>query len=139
VDQFYISKQVGGPASWCKVCHNADEKKRRDNDPGYRERNRKRIAAARAADPEKRLRQTLIERCRNKYGITIEQYDELLATQEGHCALCESNSRLHIDHDHLSGRVRGILCWKCNTALGKLGDTAEAIERVAAYLGNNGA
>jgi hypothetical protein len=49
-----------------------------------------------------------------------ELYDRLLAEQDGHCALCETTPktrRLHIDHDHATGRVRGLLCFRCNNAL----------------------
>lgn len=51
------------------------------------------------------------------YGITIEQYDELLALQGGRCAICRQRAvskRLAVDHDHASGAVRGLLCSRCN-------------------------
>jgi hypothetical protein len=49
-----------------------------------------------------------------------KRYDEMLAAQEGHCALCPAvakTRRLHIDHDHKTMRVRGLLCFRCNAAL----------------------
>lgn len=54
-----------------------------------------------------------------KYGITPEQYDELLAKQEGKCAICDKEAeefevRLAVDHDHKSGEIRGLLCRYCN-------------------------
>ena len=52
-----------------------------------------------------------------------------------HCALCKSHTRrLQVDHDHHTGRIRGILCMKCNTALGTFGDSLDGIEQVARYL-----
>ncbi len=74
------------------------------------------------------------------YGLTVEQRDALLASQDGACALCGRPLRefkpreANIDHCHETGRVRGILCGGCNTALGRLGDTPEAIAKVLAYV-----
>lgn len=71
-----------------------------------------------------------------KYGLTPVDYAALLAAQGGVCALCGSTQgrRLVVDHCHETGRVRGLLCTACNGALGKLGDTPEALLRVVAYL-----
>jgi hypothetical protein len=74
-----------------------------------------------------------------KFGLTVEQYDEMLAKQGGGCALCgkteaENGRRLPVDHCHATGRNRGILCHECNAGLGKLGDTPEALERALAYV-----
>ena len=69
------------------------------------------------------------------YNITPEQFDILSASQGDTCALCERYTDvLHIDHDHLTGEIRGLLCLRCNTALGVLGDSVEALERVIKYL-----
>lgn len=75
---------------------------------------------------------------RAKYGVTDEQFNELLTQQQGKCAICQKT--LHdtydrcLDHCHRTGAVRGILCRKCNTALGQLGDSIESVERALAYL-----
>src|SRR5262249_29852326 len=68
---------------------------------------------------------------RTLYGITPEKYDELLASQAGLCAICGGPGRttqrsqrfpLQVDHDHETGRIRGLLCHRCNTILGNAGD-----------------
>lgn len=71
-----------------------------------------------------------------RYGITIDDYDALHAMQDGKCAICERSSRrrLHVDHDHVTGLVRGLLCNSCNLALGQLGDDHERVRRAADYL-----
>jgi predicted HNH restriction endonuclease len=54
------------------------------------------------------------------YGMTTEEYDTMLNAQGGRCAICGESPlrrRLHVDHDHETGRVRGLLCSRCNTAL----------------------
>jgi hypothetical protein len=78
-------------------------------------------------------------RFKNLYGITLEEYEALLAKQGGHCALCSARAEtngwmLTVDHDHQTKRVRGVLCRKHNAALGALGDTAEALRLALAYL-----
>lgn len=77
-----------------------------------------------------------------KYGITADDYETMLIGQGGGCAFCakrpEDQNRystyLHVDHDHETGRVRGLLCGSCNLALGRLGDSPDAIRRVLTYL-----
>ena len=80
------------------------------------------------------------EQLLKKYGITVEQYDALLAAQGGHCALCPATEpgagrkRWNIDHDHVTGKVRGLLCHFCNLLLGHAHDDPELLERAAVYL-----
>lgn len=58
------------------------------------------------------------QKLRIKYGITPEQYDLLFAEQQGLCAICQqSGMPLHVDHDHENGKVRGLLCLRCNGSL----------------------
>jgi len=81
-------------------------------------------------------------RCMTLYGITLEEAEKLLESQGNTCALCKKevqflpgfSNAAHIDHCHSSGKVRGILCGNCNTALGKLGDSVETIKNVLKYL-----
>ena len=73
---------------------------------------------------------------KNTYGITPEDYDEM--AKDG-CNLCgkkrESNGRnLAVDHDHETGKLRGILCVMCNVGLGNLGDNVEGLTRALEYL-----
>lgn len=73
-----------------------------------------------------------------RYGITTDHYAALVAIQDGKCAICQTipNGRpLEIDHDHGTGRIRGLLCFRCNLALGFLGDNPHLLPNVAAYLG----
>ena len=64
---------------------------------------------------------------KHRYGITIVQYDEILKEQDGKCAVCSATEAikdtgymLHVDHNHITGKVRGLLCTTCNKALGFL-------------------
>ena len=67
--------------------------------------------------------------------ITLDQFEELTAAQDGHCALCgRVPKQLHVDHDHGTGRVRALLCSTCNTGLGKFGDDPARLRAAADYL-----
>jgi hypothetical protein len=72
------------------------------------------------------------------YGLTLEAFNALLAGQGGKCAVCETSEwRGHgpvLDHDHVSGKVRGILCTNCNTAIGLMKDDPKRIAKLFAYL-----
>lgn len=71
------------------------------------------------------------------YNLTIEQYDILLEAQNGRCAICrslpEKDRRLAVDHNHETGRVRGLLCSKCNRGLGLFQDDARLLEEARRY------
>lgn len=77
-------------------------------------------------------------RLKRKYGITIEQYDDLYAEQGGTCAICcappDGEERLAVDHCHDTGAVRGLVHRTCNTAIGLLRDDPELLTRAAEYL-----
>lgn len=71
---------------------------------------------------------------RERYNLTVEQYQELYDAQGGMCALCRKAKKLGVDPDHETGRVRGLLCNGCNAALGNLGDTPEGLQGALDYL-----
>ncbi|MDG4820339.1 endonuclease domain-containing protein [Asanoa sp. WMMD1127] len=70
------------------------------------------------------------------YGLTVDAVLDLLGEQQGCCAICNRrfDDDYHVDHDHDDGRVRGLLCTRCNTGLGLLGDSADRLLAAAAYL-----
>lgn len=90
--------------------------------------------AYRAANPD-RLREGHLRR---KFGITIEDYAAMLEAQGGGCAICgrpePEGGSLHVDHDHVTGRVRGLLCFRCNGALGNLDEDVDRLADAMAYL-----
>jgi recombination endonuclease VII len=71
------------------------------------------------------------------YGISVVEYDALLAKQGGVCAICRKHSkrRLCVDHCHLTGTVRGLLCDRCNLGLGYLKEDQASLVAALAYLG----
>lgn len=120
------------PVCYCITCYNrrcrAYAREKYATDPGFRER-------VRVTTRRKVLRL--------KYGLTEEGYESLLADQHGGCAICGATEsahthgrpcRLAVDHDHTTGKVRGLLCSRCNQAIGKFGDDPEMLRAAAAYL-----
>jgi NMD protein affecting ribosome stability and mRNA decay len=71
---------------------------------------------------------------KRNYGLTETERDEMVASQMGLCVICLKAPAVHVDHCHKTGRVRGVLCFNCNSAIGKLGDDPDAVRRAAAYL-----
>jgi hypothetical protein len=72
-----------------------------------------------------------------RFGITLEEYDELLDKQHGLCAICKGTckrGRLGVDHDHRTGKVRGLLCRKCNILLGLMDDDPQLMKNMEEYL-----
>jgi predicted nucleic acid-binding Zn ribbon protein len=93
----------------------------------------------RSGHPAVRRDQTDYNR-RYLYGITAEQFAAMLEEQNNLCAICRSpewpgkGSRPHVDHDHATGKVRGLLCGKCNVALGNMHDDPVRLRAAAAYV-----
>ena len=82
---------------------------------------------------------------RRKYGISQEQYRAIWEKQDHCCLICgnqinqmgsggDHKTLAHVDHDHQTGRIRGLLCGKCNMALGLLMDKIELLQKCIAYL-----
>ncbi|MFG2719356.1 endonuclease VII domain-containing protein [Streptomyces sp. NPDC048416] len=74
---------------------------------------------------------------KRQYGITEDDRDRMIAVQKGLCVICLSAPAVHVDHCHKTGRVRGVLCFNCNSAIGKLGENPSTVRRAAAYLEGN--
>ena len=72
-----------------------------------------------------------------KYGITLEKYEAMEKKQNGVCAICmekEPNKKLAVDHCHITGKVRGLLCSNCNNGLGKFKDSKTLLIKAINYL-----
>jgi hypothetical protein len=148
-DDFYRNN-VGadGLRPECKACtaakraawyaENASAEKARVKE--WQQANRERVNAGnrdRRRSPEARRAQR-DSHLRRKYGIGADDYDELLRSQNGVCAIClrepNPNISLHVDHDHETGEIRGLLCFCCNNALGDFEDDYERLAAAVRYL-----
>jgi hypothetical protein len=76
----------------------------------------------------------------NRYGVTQEQFEAMLADQEGRCAICRADAPRGygrgwcVDHDHATGQIRGVLCGNCNSGLGMFNDDPTVIAAAVLYL-----
>jgi hypothetical protein len=100
-----------GRGTYCKPCHNRRGRESRDRKGGSREYH-----------------------LRRRYGIGVAEYEALVAEQGGVCAVCRTRTPEHVDHDHLTGAVRGVLCSGCNQGLGNFRDSAAALRQAIDYL-----
>jgi hypothetical protein len=109
----------------------------------YTDEHRAASAAWALANPERKARNTRRSTLLIKYGLTVEQHEQMWADQRGVCALCEQPPKadsagaaavLHVDHDHVTGRVRTLLCKDCNNGLGDFFDDPELLRRAADYI-----
>lgn len=71
---------------------------------------------------------------RNRHGITYEEYLKMVEFQDNACAICRKEARLDLDHDHITGKLRLLLCRRCNLMLRDCDDSIEILERAVAYL-----
>lgn len=133
---------------YCKDCHRAKRRARYWKDPAaetsarlaYRQAHpeKDRAAARRYIQrhwAERWKRYHADKQLQRLYGITVEDFESLVEGQQGRCALCGSEKKLCIDHSHITGKIRGLLCIRCNGALGQLvGDDTANLIRIGEYL-----
>lgn len=81
------------------------------------------------------------EKFKARYGITPEQYDQMVKEREGKCDICRrvptgggAVGTLNVDHDHDTNKIRGLLCWQCNIAIGYLQNDTERLANAIVYL-----
>jgi Recombination endonuclease VII len=72
------------------------------------------------------------------YGLELGAYDQMVAHQDGRCAICQQKDKLGVDHDHATGKVRELLCNKCNIALAHIRDDVRIARALANYLVKHG-
>lgn len=131
-----------GRATYCSECQRAASRQwTKDNAERVRARN----AAARAAAAPGKGKRDHRQWWLKLYGLTPADYAALLAAQDGVCAICLKPERvidartgeprrLSVDHDHATGKVRGLLCARCNRTLGQMDEDMDSLIRAAGYL-----
>jgi hypothetical protein len=120
-DCFYKDKYTKtGYAAICKICKDKKRKEYCEKNPNWAK--------------DCRLKST--------YGINLEQYNIMFITQQGRCGICsihqsEFKKSLEVDHCHITNKIRGLICHKCNKAIGLLGDSYESVNAALQYLKNS--
>jgi hypothetical protein len=118
ITEFYMrDKKTGRRHSACKECDKA------------------RVKARHQANPERTRNNDL----KRNYGITLQEHQEMYNNQNGRCAICKKEGdgkwkKLCVDHDHETGKVRQLLCRRCNMVLGQVYDNISLLEEHIKYL-----
>ncbi len=135
-DFFYrCSRMYDGLQSYCKRCQTVDAKK-------WYSKPLSKLRCKHVRDEYKKteagklsIRKSSLKRDHN---MTLEQYDDLLKSQDGTCKICGGvnldGRRLSVDHNHCTGKVRGLLCCKCNSFIGFATDNVEILYKAIQYL-----
>lgn len=150
--EFYVAEGCAdGRRGECRSCFQAKAKARRDADPELREQARQRTAQwiednrerydaykagyRKTANYARALRKAHLKA---KYGITPDDYERMLEQQGGGCAICgdppPDGGSLHVDHDHATGHVRSLLCFRCNAGLGQFRHDPGLLVQAAEYV-----
>ena len=120
--------------------HNAKRRAKYAMDASHREQKKAEAKAWTKNNPEKKKNQRL----QAQFGIELSDYQDMLAIQNGACAICGHSDMSNpnyfplVDHCHKTGRIRGLLCMNCNQALGKFKDDTHRLFSAIAYLTRNG-
>jgi hypothetical protein len=117
--EFYADKSRSGKIGLraiCKSCTNANNLQWARNNPGPRENHR----------------------LKSLFGITLQDYDKIYKLQKGVCKICKQSEKakwrkLAVDHCHATGVIRGLLCFRCNTVLGKVEESPKIIKELLKY------
>lgn len=109
--------------SWCKFCIRQKEREeqgaRSEYSKKYREKNRE------------LLRDKFMKK---RYGCSLSMFLQLEKSQNGRCAICKKTKKLQLDHNHKTGKIRGLLCSNCNCALGLVSENFRILQRMGGYL-----
>lgn len=129
-----------GLCSYCKHCNKLKirEWKKRNPDK-YKKIYNKAWIKYRETNKEGYERRKIYNICR-RYGISVEEYNRLQELQSYKCLICEregNNRILSVDHDHTTGKVRGLLCNNCNIALGIFKEDIPIMKKAIKYLESN--
>jgi hypothetical protein len=144
LDSYYAYKNTKKIYSACKQCCGGCNRAWREANPDrVREHNQRRGTQW---TPEARAKYAITEREKHDsylwrhYGITLKQYEKMLADQGGVCAICkqecnrQNSKRLCVDHDHGTGVVRGLLCFQCNVGIGKFKESLDILRKAVRYM-----
>lgn len=132
-EEFYAAKTASGLSTYCKVCTCE-----RQRDYGQRKAEEIRESRKAARQTPEGQRKSRDRDLRRHYGIDLTTLERMISAQGGRCAICDdvfvSNKHTHVDHCHVTGVIRGILCSLCNLMLGHARDDPKRLLAAVQYL-----
>lgn len=115
----------------CKLCTAARSREVYAANPASRQRS---VAKRREADPVAYRISRQKEHLKQKYGLTLEMIARMKAEQAGACAICRREVKLIVDHNHTTGKVRSLLCQRCNVGIGYFEESPILLQRALDYV-----
>ena len=93
----------------------------------------------RKANPDKHRDHVKKTTLKRRYGLSLEQFNQMIIAQDGLCAICSNDiaDYPYVDHNHVTGNVRKLLCMNCNSGLGQFKDSPELLQKAVDYLLTN--
>lgn len=144
------ARYSGGVRGICKACIREydreryrrpeveAERKRRISSPKVKAQRDEALRRWAERNPEKVRAKARKLQLKKKYGLSLEDYRRMVAARGGLCDCCGKEPRgkrgLFVDHDHVTEKVRGLLCYHCNSGIGRLGDDLGGVRLAEAYL-----
>jgi hypothetical protein len=128
------SQKSSGLRTDCRDCRNTYRRE-------YRKQHREKFLAYENSDESKQ--RTFVQKLKREYGITLDIYNEMVKSQNNLCKICEkpenhkNKIRLSVDHCHKTGKVRSLLCHKCNIVLGLINEDEFILGKIQNYLKEN--
>jgi hypothetical protein len=138
IEEFPLHKNYkGGRSTWCIACHNDQGRRWSKENP---EKRNEKDKARNKRNPDKKRNSKL----KQLYGITLIEFTDMSIKQNDKCLICgkhkldNKNSKLFVDHCHKTGKIRGLICDRCNKCLGLMEDDIELLQGAIEYLKKNG-
>lgn len=145
LDSQHFTKDKHDPTGFtyrCKHCRNETSRE-------WNEKNKEKVKESNLKNREKRKQfysspEGIISsrkaHLKKTYGITLDEFNQMLKKQKGKCAICggtetrDKHKVMAVDHDHKTGKIRQLLCFKCNSALGNFNDDSKLLKKALKYL-----
>jgi hypothetical protein len=130
-DFFKNVKRKDGVSTYCKPCQLEYQRQRYNNPENHKQHKMDRNIYLK--NRKDSIRKWYLK---TTYGLTPEQYQEMYSKYDGKCYICMElkDYYLHVDHNHDTGKIRGLLCNNCNRAIGLLKDSSESLRNAIKYL-----
>jgi len=137
ISEFHKNKhRIDGYSHYCKECVNkVDRKNYQKNKVKIKRRHKERYSE----NPQKYIKMAREINLKHRFGLSLNDYERMLKEQNNLCAICGKtelsyNRKLAVDHDHKTGKVRALLCMKCNHVLGNANDDINVLKNAILYL-----
>ncbi len=129
IENFAFRKRSKNKQAWCKDCSS-------ENNKLWYLNNKERKGDYGKAYNQSHVYEMRLTRYKRRYGISREDFERMLSSQNGLCGICKCSleDSLVVDHNHKNGKVRELLCYKCNTGLGLVDDNIEILQKFKEYI-----